>query len=194
MLYFQFSDASLVPFWDQKWSRKRSQKQPERAWVYFWEPSWRRETDQVIISCWDHSFFTVLELQDDFRGVLGPSKIDRFGINRVLEPQKVSPITSSGREPRFSWKSDRFWGASIEQNHWFYIGFIIVSAISAYRSIDSKITSFGANKTRIFEVFGDQRRSRIDLFCDFWGFEVGTFFFGVAFVAPKNSFWCTKDR
>ena len=105
--------------------------------------------------------------QEDFHGVLGPSIMAIFGISCALDTEKVSPITSSGREPKFWWKSDRFWVSSKEQNHWFYIGFTIVSAISAYRSIDSKITSFRTNKTRIFGVFGDPRRSSIDLFCDF---------------------------
>ena len=116
--------------------------------------------------------------QDDFHGVLGPPIMGIFGINRALDPQKVSPITSSGREPKFGWKSDRFWVSSKEQNHWFYIGFTIVSAISAYRSIDSKITSFGTNKNMIFDVFGSPRRSRIDWFCDFLGYRKNNVFLG----------------
>ena len=39
--------------------------------------------------------------QNDFHGVLGPPIMGIFGINRVLEPLKVSPIMSSGREPKF---------------------------------------------------------------------------------------------
>ena len=105
--------------------------------------------------------------QDDFHGVLGPPIMSIFGINRALDPQKVSPITSSGREPKFWWKSDRSWVSSKEQNHGFSIGFTIVSAISAYRSIDSKITSFGSHKTMIFAVFRGPRRSKIDLYDDF---------------------------
>ena len=105
--------------------------------------------------------------QEDFQRVLGPLVTGIFGINRALDTQKVSPITSSGRKPKFRWKSDRFLVSSKDQNHWFYIGFTIVSAISAYRSIDWKNASFGTHKTTIFKVFGGPRRSRIDLSCDF---------------------------
>ena len=72
------------------------------------------------------------------------------------------PITRSGREPKFRWKSDRFRVGSIEQNHGFYIGFTIVSAISAYHNMDSKSTSFGTQKIKIFLFFGGPRQSRID--------------------------------
>jgi len=39
--------------------------------------------------------------QEDFHGVLGPPQMGTFWKNRVLEPQNVSPIRSSGREPKF---------------------------------------------------------------------------------------------
>ena len=39
--------------------------------------------------------------QDDFHEVLGLPILGIFGINRVLDLQKVSLITSSGREPKF---------------------------------------------------------------------------------------------
>ena len=87
--------------------------------------------------------------QKNFQRVLGPPMIGISNINRALDTQKESPITSLGREPKFWGKSDRFWVSSKEQNHCFYLGFTIVSAISAYRSIDSRMTSLGTSKTTI---------------------------------------------
>ena len=106
---------------------------PEAAWTSLGSIFWRLGGGEKPSKSWYAAEATVFSQfwcsktrQDDFHGVLGPPIMGIFGINRVLELQKVSPITSSGREPKFWWKSDWFWIGSSEQNQWFYNGFIVV--------------------------------------------------------------------
>ena len=171
---FKCISSSLVPIWHHFGTKSEQEAVPEAAWTSSGsifgrfgggeKPSRSSYAAETTVFS---QFWCSKTRQEDFHRVLGPPIMGIFGINCALDTQKVSPITTSGREPKIWWKSDRFWISSKEQNHWFYIGFTIVSAISAYRRTDSKITSFGANKTKIFEVFGGPRRTRIDWHCDF---------------------------
>ena len=161
--------SSLAPIWHHLGSKMEQEAVPEAARTSSGLIIWRLGSGEKPSRASFAAETTVFSQvwcsktrQEDFHGVLGLPIMIVFGIDRVLDPQKVSPITSSGREPKFWWKCDRFWVGSMEQDDGFYIGFTIVSAISAYHNMDSKNASFGTPKTWICEVFGTPRRSRIN--------------------------------
>ena len=60
--------SSLVPIWHHFGIKNGAGSGPRSSLnelgVNFLEAWWRREAKQVIICCWDHSFFAVLVFQD----------------------------------------------------------------------------------------------------------------------------------
>ena len=166
--------SSLAPIWHQFGIKNGAGNGPRSSLnelgVNFWKAWWRREAKQVTKCRWDHIFFGMLVVQDAPRGLPRNSGTSHNG-HIWYKPRLGPPKSESYNELRQGaeilieiWSIlDRFqWAKS-----WFYIGFTIISTISANRSIDSKITSFGTNKTRIFWFFGRPRRRGIDLVCDF---------------------------
>ena len=100
--------SSLAPIWHHLGSKMEQEAVPEAALTSLGSIFWRLGGGEKP-SRSSYAAETVLfsqvwcseTRQNDFHGVLGPPIMGIFGINRVLEPLKVSPITSSGREPKF---------------------------------------------------------------------------------------------
>ena len=100
--------SSLAPIWHHLGSKMEQEAVPEAALTSLGSIFWRfgggekpSRSSYAAETTVFSQFWWSKTRQDDFHGVLGPSIMSIFGINRVLEPPKVSPITSSGREPKF---------------------------------------------------------------------------------------------
>ena len=116
--------SSLAPIWHHLGSKMEQEAVPEAALTslgsIFWRLGGGEKPSRSSYAAETAVFSQVWcseTRQNDFHGVLGPPIMGIFGINCALDTQKVSPITTSGREPKIWWKFDRFWISSKEQNH-----------------------------------------------------------------------------
>ena len=105
---FRGVSSSLAPIWHHLRSKMEQEAVPEAALtslgLIFWRLGGGEKPSRSSYAAETAVFSQVWcseTRQNDFHGVMGPSIMSIFGINRVLEPPKVSPITSSGREPKF---------------------------------------------------------------------------------------------
>ena len=100
--------SSLAPIWHHLGSKMEQEAVPEAALTSWGSIFWRlgggekqSRSSYAAKTTFFSQFGCSKTRQDNFHGVLGNPKMIVFDINSVLDPQKVSPITSSGREPKF---------------------------------------------------------------------------------------------